>query len=1309
MQKIKQLIFIIGISILTSNVFAQSIAPGSGNASAASRAEATSVNHYTGIPSISVPIYSYSHHNGLNFGISLDYFAGGVKLEEAPSTVGLGWNLSMGGVITRTVNGIPDDFYPAGFMFAAAIKTNAPLNGLHYYQNRVDAEPDVFQYNFNGRAGKFYIGKDSSILQVPSSKMSIRINKMELTDDPPIGGINCRFGHLHSMTTTSITSIELKAEDGVKYFFEDLEYSWTYYNSGIGYAGTMALGFPSAWYLTKILSASGRDSIKIKYELGGNVDYLQKPNQYASIVNGITIHPDTLGGADGPEHFLLPMPSSTRIPVEVTLPNSKKVEFNYGYGAQNINFKFLNTNDRVLRRIQIKDSILRYGYLLNWDTTEIGKDSRGFLTGVDYYNSTTIKKGYRFGYNGPFFKSRSYITSGFNSEALIYLNKQDHWGYYNGANNSQNYVPTVSGLYTGANREPNALAIASSLSYIKDPTGGTTFYDFENNDIYPFSSTLQEKIVDPLLNINNYIYIAKALGANTYFKVHFDASYVSTSGFPITGNANAVFQITDVGGGITYSIDTISLKDLYYTGITTFYTKVPASGNYVIKAYLAAGNTSTSNLPLKLSWYNQSTNMSTGNTIGGIRIKRMRHYNPFTNKMDTLSTYKYIREDGKSSGFIGKELIYDYWFCQWDGTWPNYENLHNISSNLGNNLDFSEGGAVGYSRVEVIKGTNERNLGKQVYEYTNINDEGYDNAPAKLPQTYVARKDWTWGLPKKISIFDNTGKLIQTTKNVFDYLYIQKANDTNYAALKTYRVCNNPTGWSAYSSQKYAPSSGRANLVATIDTFYHPNNSVTTSRKDLTYDNYFNVTKVVSPYDLNKNLNLEKRIYYPYNYTVGGAVGIMRDSGILVPVSNETWIMGDGNPRLLSAAVTDFISIGRRNVVNKGVRVKPSVSYALETNKPILQAAIGVFNPAVLVRDTNLIKPQQKITYNNYDMVLETQSPITNISNTSIYGYNNTEVIAQVSNAKNIDVAYTSFEPFSDGSWFYNNTAVDSTTAITGKYAYNLSGANNIFRNNLTQTITYLITYWTKGSVNIANATTAATLLDQRNGWNLYSQKISNLSEVYVYGSGLIDELRLHPIDANMTTTCYLPIGQVSCASDANNNIVYNEYDPIGALKIVRDKDKNIVKKYETSDSLFAVNLAPIWVNDSSPYGQFNCELDSTGQRTGNVLRRQVDTNPYSLTIGEYRYVFDRVDATYCPFLPPSCPYGPQWKLINNICQQGAKIVTASVYKLVVRPDGSQGYMWVCTYHYQWTDGSISVDFTEQSQSSCTIIAGEEP
>ncbi len=1020
-------VIFMGFMLLYFYGFSQSNTTTTGNTGAASKEEATPVNFYTGIPAISVPIYNYASQSGLNFGVSLDYFAGGVKVNELPTSSGLGWNMSAGGVVTRTVRGIPDDCEVFGFLYHQIIPNDPRASVTEYNKNCIDAEQDVFQYNFAGRSGKFYIGKDSTIFLSTTSKIKIQVIKRDLSDDgliysEPIENPKTLAPSLYG----TINKFIITTEDGNKYFFEEKESQLTYVRKCYQTNAYPVLKYASGWYLTKIVAPMAADSIKILYK---NIAALTVPeyrSQSASIVNGIITHTDTSSYYSGIENPIIN--GVAKVPIEIIFSDYKKLVFDYNKDGQ-----FRYGNYPLLRRIKVQDSVFRYGYMLNWDTAAYGSNSRAFLNGLDQYTETTLKEGYRFTYNSPFFKVANDPTINFN-------NKKDHWGYYNGANNSKDYVPTVAGIYTGANRNANALAIASSLASIKNPAGGITYYDFENNDNYPVQYTKQSISINAATATQTAISISKILGTQTYFKINFDLSNTDLTTLPIAGNGDLIVTITNTAGTTVLATSTLSMQDIYYSGRASFYCAVP-TGNYLLKTNLGAGTTTSIAWPIQVSWYNQSNGAGNSTVGAGIRIKQIRQYDPFYNKTDTLTTYKYVTETGKSSGFIGSLPVYDY-----DLLSNSPSTKHIVLSNIVNELDYSEGSAVGYSRVEIYKGTVARNLGKQVYEYTNINDEDYDNSPVEYPYMYTKRKDWKWGLPKKILTYDNTGRLIQSTKNIFASTYTSTAANANYRSLKTGQASDYFIGYSTniaykdYKSEKYYPEGGRVSLISTLDTFYHPNNSITSNKKDIEYDSNYNVIKVTTPYDKNRNLNIEKRIYYPYNYTVAGAIGRLRDSSIFIPISSEEWIMGDAIPRLVSTSISNFedqYKFGPFSIP----RVKPTAIYTLQTNKPLPVAQIGFFNPAVLIRDTNKIKLQQKMLYDRqFGKLIQTTSLPSGISNSVIYGHKNTKAIAQVSNATYYDVAYTSFEPNSEGNWsIITNPVYDSTTAITGRYSYNLS------------------------------------------------------------------------------------------------------------------------------------------------------------------------------------------------------------------------------------------------------------------------------
>jgi hypothetical protein len=560
----KYFLAVMSIAVLHNAAISQSTPAASGNASAASKDAAIPVNYFTGIPAISIPIHSYTNHNGLSFGVSLDYFAGGIKVNEVPSSSGLGWNLNVGGVITRTVRGIPDDCEAYGFIYSPTVPNDPRSTVTEYHRNCTDGEQDVFQFNFAGRSGTFYIGKDSSVFLAPLSKIKITVIKRILDDgiaytealeQHELGPVPDLFATINKFIITT--------EDGTKYFFEEKESQRTYINKCYQTNNYPLLKYASAWYLSKIMPAFGSDSIQVLYKKMTVLE-AEYRNQTATIRNGVVTHTDTSSFSSGVA--IIRGSNVNKVPSEIIFPDSKKIIFYY-----NGNGQFRYGSSTVLTRIKIQDSVFRYGYMLNWDTTSFGTNAHNFLNGLDQYTETTFKQGYRFTYNSPFFKL-IYDTS------INFNNKKDHWGYYNAANNSKDYVPSVAGIYNGANRTPNANAVASALSSIKDPKGGITYYDFENNDTYPLQNTKQSININAATNTQTNISIAKVLGTQTYFKISLDMTNTDIISMPITGNGDLVFSITNTSGTTVYATNVVNLQDMYYTGKASFFCTVP-TGN----------------------------------------------------------------------------------------------------------------------------------------------------------------------------------------------------------------------------------------------------------------------------------------------------------------------------------------------------------------------------------------------------------------------------------------------------------------------------------------------------------------------------------------------------------------------------------------------------------------------------------------------------------------------------------------------------------------------------------------------------------
>lgn len=68
-----------------------------------------SVDNFTGSFNYSAPLITLPGGNGMSIPVSASY-GSGIGVFQNASEIGLGWNLSLGGAITRSVSGVPDDW-----------------------------------------------------------------------------------------------------------------------------------------------------------------------------------------------------------------------------------------------------------------------------------------------------------------------------------------------------------------------------------------------------------------------------------------------------------------------------------------------------------------------------------------------------------------------------------------------------------------------------------------------------------------------------------------------------------------------------------------------------------------------------------------------------------------------------------------------------------------------------------------------------------------------------------------------------------------------------------------------------------------------------------------------------------------------------------------------------------------------------------------------------------------------------------------------------------------------------------------------
>jgi hypothetical protein len=151
--------------------FLKSVTSPSPTASSLGEYALNTPNLFTGILPISMPIYELSGR-GISIPVTLNYMAKGNKVGEIASWVGLGWSLNAGGLITRTIRGLPDEetsgYLEKRKLFTKPDDLTAGLLGdnnnkdalkalyLEAANGSVDLTPDLFMLNALGVTYSFF-------------------------------------------------------------------------------------------------------------------------------------------------------------------------------------------------------------------------------------------------------------------------------------------------------------------------------------------------------------------------------------------------------------------------------------------------------------------------------------------------------------------------------------------------------------------------------------------------------------------------------------------------------------------------------------------------------------------------------------------------------------------------------------------------------------------------------------------------------------------------------------------------------------------------------------------------------------------------------------------------------------------------------------------------------------------------------------------------------------------------------------------------------------------------------------------------
>ena len=274
------------------------------------------------------------------------------------------------------------------------------------------------------------------------------------------------------------------------------------------------------------------------------------------------------------------------------------------------------------------------------------------------------------------------------------------------------------------------------------------------------------------------------------------------------------------------------------------------------------------------------------------------------------------------------------------------------------------------------------------------------------------------------------------------------------------------------------------------------------------------------------------------------------------------------NPAIETSQWRDAFVLHSSFVGYTGTSTPTNFPYPARTQLVNLQAPSTSFTPAA-VAGSSIAQDSRYVNESSY--LFNTGNPWQVIPHDGvplsyIWDYLNTKPIAKVTNATPGQVAYTSFEADGTGHWNVPAGGRNTGNAFTGNNYYNLSNGN-VSISGLNIVTSYVVSYWsnTNGSYSVSG-TTKITQGKKINGWTYFEHTITGVTNVSVGGvdgGGGIDELRLFPANAQMSTYTYSPLLGITSECDVENRASYYHYDALGRLQYIQDQDGNIVKTYQ--------------------------------------------------------------------------------------------------------------------------------------------------
>ncbi|WP_299458647.1 RHS repeat domain-containing protein [uncultured Microscilla sp.] len=1064
----------------TSNANIQSLIPASAEASGFGKYVDVPVSAYTGTPGVAVPIVNVRGKT-LTLPVSLSYHHKGLQVEGQSGRVGLGWNLSAGGMITRVVRGEVDE--KSGMTRYDQVADIQNTITQEFFgkidQGFQDGAPDVYTFNFLGQSGRFILYQNKAYFFSHS--------RLKVT---------------HFSGSNLFTII---GEDGTTYTFDAAE-RVNHIFGNIPNINTS--DYISSWHLTQVISANKKDTITLRYNaVATTISKSIASYRYAlgaCSKNNASVHTPSETNINGQElaaieSSLMKVVFKTDSQVRLDVANRKALKTIEVYDKQDLNHP-------------IKTIQLEQGYFGNNVHLKLNK-----VTAYD--KNLQPKPSYVFEYHEelpvPDRASKS----------------QDHWGFYNGAQNTTLIPKLTSGQpYGNANRNPDFEATRTTvLKKMIYPTGGHTVFEYEQNhyeNIPSNSVALKNQqasasVAPPVSNVN--LTTRSVSLTIDYQQVvtlqHNVKRYRATSG--LKDNINDIELKNAQGEVIWYIYTTYNAQA--EQGITGTMQKELPAGNYTLVVNAEGGD----DIVASVNYKSYDYKVITRKTGPGLRIKRITAYDRLKTTPAKVQTYLYeggvlqIPTQNYASNVEVSVLeakgsnptnISDY-----DCITCNYTYIGTSPQDFRYFSPYSHYALV-YTKVTELIGDNGAG-GKNITYYEIPNQEDFNNVTVK-EQKQLAFMPAT-----------NTFRLV----NEVAYQYQEVTDRTFWAiiirVLSTNQCNLGGNNLKDYFRESYTLPMRWRYLTQVTEKSYDDRNQVMINTTHTSYSSIHRYPNEV----ISVNSEGEKLIHrkkYPEDYTHAIA-GFLVDKHILAVVLEEqVWQEKAGVQTLLSGKV----------IAIDPLVLQPKKVYSLETNEAL--TSLNQATQTGPLYNTLLSDSHYKLAATfGFDSEgnIHLQQKNNDLSIAYLWGYHHHYPIARAINALPQQIFHTSFEDLEPSSHLV------ATQAYTGNKSW--QGSYRIPVGQKPAAGNYLLTYW-----------------ERVNGkWVFRQKKLSydpNTNPTLVNTTHLIDEVRMYPEDAQMYTYTYHPIYGMTSGTDANGRAIHYVYDAWGRLTLVKDHEQNIIKKY---------------------------------------------------------------------------------------------------------------------------------------------------